>query len=117
MKQNKMQAMNDAARPERLVWYRDLVGEMTGCVPQLGQTTRPVLIDGMYWQVVSVVASVPAFVSPAGFGYEALRACGETEEEALRALCERVHALTWGEQEVFVLPGVEEYALQVAGVM
>jgi hypothetical protein len=117
MKQNMMQqAVNDAARPERLVWYRDLVEGMTGCAPVLGQTTVPVLIDGMYWQVVQVVASIPAFVSSAGLSYDAVRRRGETEEEALRALCEYVHALIWAEPEVFALSVWVEPVWQVAGV-
>src|SRR5258707_8176675 len=105
MKQENMTMVGGAEQSERLVWYRDLVEEMTGYVPRLGQTTVPVLIEGMYWQVAQVVASVPAFVSAGGLAYGAVRVCGETEGEALRVLCERVHALTWEEQEqqVFVL--------------
>ncbi len=93
------QEMQGESSPERVVWYRDLVEEMTRCAPQVGQTTVPVLMDGRFWQMVRVGASVPAFVSSAGFAYGAMRGYGETEEEALRALCERVHALTWAEQQ------------------
>ncbi len=85
--QQMMTMMEEVARPEHLVWYQDLVQEMTGAVPVVRQTTVPKLIDGRYWQVPQVVASVPAFVSLAGFSYEAVRVAGATEEEALRALC------------------------------
>lgn len=117
MKYDAMQAIHDAARPERHMWYRDLVEEMTGCVPVVRQTTVPVLIDGRYWQVVQVVASVPAFVSASGYSYQAVLGRGEAEEEALRGLCEQVHALVWNEQEAFVLPVVDTSVWQVAGVM
>lgn len=116
MKQEMMYAEGDAGRPERMVWYRDLVEEWTGCAPRLGLTTVPVLIDGMYWQVPQVVASAPAFVSAAGLAYGAVRVYGDTEEEALRALCEQVHALIWNEQDAFVLLASEPSGLLVAGV-
>src|SRR5258708_2718565 len=71
------QEMQGESSPERVVWYRDLVEEMTRCAPQVGQTTVPVLMDGRFWQMVRVVASVPAFVSSAGFAYGAMRGYGD----------------------------------------
>src|SRR5258707_14183761 len=98
MKQENMTMVGGAEQSERLVWYRDLVEEMTGYVPRLGQTTVPVLIEGMYWQVAQVVASVPAFVSAGGLAYGAVRVGGGTGGEGLRVLCERVQALSGEEQ-------------------
>lgn len=117
MQQEKNMGMvGGAGRPERLAWYRDLVEELTGSAPVLGQTTVPVLIEGMYWQVPQVVASVPAFASAAGVAYDAVRGRGETEEEALRVLCEQVHALTWQEQQMISACTPEPAYWLVAGV-
>ncbi len=92
------QQIQAAERSERVGWYRDLVEEMTGMVPVVRATTVPVLIDGKFWQVPWVVASVPAALVP-GCGWDGVvKEGGQTEAEALRALCERVHAATWAEQ-------------------
>lgn len=85
-------------RLEWVVWYRDLVVEMTGHVPQVRATTVLHLMDGQYWHVRQVEARIPAFGSPMGMvDGPVVRA--ETEAGALRALCECVHALVWREQE------------------
>lgn len=97
--QTEKQAIWAESRPERMVWYRDLLQEMTGHVPQVEATTVLRLIDGQYWHVRQVRAVVPAFVSATEVVYAPACVYGDTEEEALRELCEQVHALLWHEQE------------------
>ena len=92
MQTNKMQTEE---RPERVAWYRDLVEDLTGWVPMVRTTTVPVLIEGKYWQVPWVTASVPAFLAVGGFSLGAIREGAATEAEALRALCESVHGTVW----------------------
>ena len=74
------------SHPERMAWYRDLVEEVAGVTPVVRATTVPVLLDGRFWQVPQMVASVPV-----GNG-SLLRGFGGTEEEALFALCELAFA-------------------------
>ncbi len=107
--------MHDESRPEWMAWYRDLVIEMTGQVPHVQVTTVLRLIDGQYWHVRQVCAVVPAFALGEVI-YAPACVYANTEAEALRALCEQVHALLWREQEAQALVSLEAEVLLLAGV-
>ena len=107
--------MQEESRPERMVWYRDLVTEMTGLVPQVQATTVLRLIDGQYWHIRQVCAVVPAFAL-GEMVYAPACVYADTEAEALRVLCEQVHALLWKDQESEAFASLESEMLLLVGV-